>query len=301
MADDFGNFIGQTNVKKQLTLAIHSALRRGDRLPHILLVAPPGVGKTSLAAIIAELMYQDFESFFMPISDRILEGLMSEFEGIVLLDELHRAPARQQELLLNVLHDGYLQTKSGLRIENQNITFIGATTEGDKLVDAVRERFPLRPLFDPYTDEEMAEIILIMAETEHATIPRKSAFKLAKAALGVPRNARNIVYTWRDLELQQKHVEPLQVLAAMRLTDTGLSAEHIRYCEFLAKAGGKAGVDLLKQLLSMPTGAVERLEVDLIKQNIIIRQSNGRELTSRGFELAGITRFGRKQNNGRRP
>lgn len=294
-------FVGQKNLKNQLTLAIHSSLIRGDRLEHVLLVGNPGYGKTTLASIIADEMYRDFESFIMPMDEKLMMALMTDFEGIVLLDEIHRAPPRQQEMLLPILHDHYMQTKGGYRIENNNITFIGATTEGNKIVDAVRDRFPIRPLFDDYTDEEMAAILLQMAELEGVTIPRKSAYRLGKACLGVPRTAQRIVYAWRDLGLTRKQVDAQQVLAALRLTDTGLTAEHTRYCELLGKAGGKAGIDLMKQLLSMPGGAVERLEIDLIRQGHLTREASGRQLTSRGFELAGIQRFhsARRSSNGR--
>lgn len=302
--ENFNQFIGQKNVKRQLTLAIESALVRNVRLDHILLVATPGSGKTKLAGIIANEMYADFESFFMPINEKTLQNLMEEFEGVVLLDEIHRAAPKQQELLLTILQDGYMQTRGGYRVENDSITFIGATTEGDKVLDTIRDRFPLRPLFDPYTDEEMATIIKVMAEQEGIVIPHRAANRLAKATLGVPRNARTIVYTWRDLGLRHKQVDAQQVFRALRLTDTGLSAEHIRYCECLGKAGGKAGLGLMKQLLGMPPGAIERLETDLIKQNLLVRESTGRQLTARGFELAGVTRFGsrrRTSKNDRKP
>lgn len=294
-------FVGQTNLKKQLTLAIHSSLMRGVRLEHVLLVGNPGMGKTRLASIIADEMFQDYEEFVMPIDEKILRALMQEFEGVVLLDELHRAPPRQQEMFLTVLYNGYMQDRGGYRIENNNITFIGATTEGDKVNDAVRDRFPIRPLFDPYSDEEMAAILIQMAEREGIVIPRKAAWRLGKACLGVPRMAERIVYSWRDIGLVRKQVDAQQVLNTLRLTDTGLTAEHVRYCELLGKAGGKAGVDLLRQLLAMPSRAIERLETDLIKQGFLVRESSGRQLTARGYELAGIQRFHstRRNQNGR--
>jgi Holliday junction DNA helicase RuvB len=277
-------YIGQKNLKKELRLKIDSALSREARLDHVLLVGVPGCGKSTLAEIIANEMYSELETFIMPIDSKIVKALMFEYTGTVFLDEIHRMTAKQQEIFLPILWDGYMQTPSGERIENNEICWIGATTRGDKIDPAVRDRFRIKPSFDAYSDEDMREIVKSMASRENIDLSDSMAVELGKATLGAPRNAETIVGAIRDLKLRDGKLPTVaKVLSTLRLTPSGLTIEHVRYCEFLSRAGGQAGLSLMASLTSMAPGSVELLELDLIKQGFLERHNTGRQLTQKGY------------------
>ncbi len=292
-------YIGQENLKAELRLKIDSALRREKRLDHVLLVGVPGCGKSTLAEIIANEMFADLETFIMPVDTKIVRALMTEYTGIVFLDEIHRMTKRQQELFLPILNDGYLQSPSGERIVNDEICWIGATTKGNLVDAAIRDRFRIKPSFDTYTDEEMCDIVKRMAADEGIELPEDVAIELGKATLGAPRNAETIVGAVRDLMLRDDKLPTVkEVLSTLRLSDTGLGPDHLNYCKSLARNGGTAGLKLLSGLTSLPPDTVEELEIDLIRQGLLERTSTGRLLTQRGYRFVGISRFGtqRKRN-----
>lgn len=293
-------YIGQENLKKELRLKIKSALKRGVRLDHVLLVGVPGCGKSTLAEIIANETFTDLETFVMPVDTKVVQALMFEYSGTVFLDEIHRMTRKQQEIFLPILYDGYLQVPNGQKIVNDDICWVGATTQGDKIDAAIRDRFRIKPMFDDYTDDEMRQIVQSMAAQENIELDDRMAVELGKATLGAPRNAETIVGAVRDLiEVNGKLPTVEKVLSTLRLTPNGLTAEHIRYVEMLASNGGQAGLNLMCSLLAMPAATVEGLETDLIKQKFLERRNTGRELTQKGYRLAGISRFGGNTNTRR--
>ena len=279
-------YIGQGQLKNRLQIHIGSACERGVALPHVLLVATPGAGKTSLASLIAQEMFVEFESQIMPTEPRVLERLLKTHEGVLLLDELHRLPARRQEQLLSVIEDGYFQDSRGNRFENPALTIVGATTEGDKIIQPLYDRFQIKPTYDPYTLEEMTQIVMLKCERIKLDLPQEDAEKLAAATLGVPRNAETFVTMARDLRLALgKTPSSDEILAATRISGEGLREEHLRYCKNLEAAGGIAGAELMTMMLGIPAGAMVNLEIDLIRQGIIERQARGRELTPAGYRF----------------
>lgn len=289
------DYIGQEKLKRRLALHARGAEARGEPMPHVLLIGPPGCGKTTLARLIAQDVGADYESFMMPISETLLRSFVEEYRGVVLFDELHRSTPKQQESLLTLVEDGYLQLPNGAKIFNDGLTIIGATTEGDRIIKPLFDRFPVKPIFDEYTDEEMFEILKRFASREAMEIDESTLQELAPACLGVPRNARQFVQTAVDLWFQGENVPTTDtILQVMRITPEGLTAEHQRYCKMLATAGGQAGLDLMKTLLGLPARAVEDLEIDLLKQGLLKREKSGRILTSRGYQVAGNgpSRFG---------
>jgi len=286
----WSDYIGQESLKDRLQLHIQSSLERGVNLPHVLLVSGPGMGKTTLASIISNEMGQPFENFIMPLKPRILERVVKNQEGVVLFDEIHRSNPRQQESLLTFIEDNYYLDDRGNRWDNNNLTVVAATTEGDKIIRPLYERFKnagILPTFDPYTQQEIMQIISNGMKKEMLYMNEVDLELLAKASLGVPRNVNGFISVARDLFYQNGNSpSALEILDALRITETGLSVEHIRYLKNLLAAGGQAGLELMQMMLSIPEGAIVQLEIDLIRQGLIERQARGREITALGARLA---------------
>lgn len=275
----FSDFHGQLRLKERLNIHISSAKVRQERLEHMLLIGPPGCGKTTLSEIVANEMGQEFAAFVMPIDPRLLVQLMRGFEGIVLFDELHRSPPKQQELLLTIVEGDYYQVSSGKRFYNHAMTLVGATTEPEKIIAPLYDRFPIKPSYDEYSVEEMAAIVRQKAHMLGLPCSEEDALIYAKASAGTPRNAQAIVVMARDLALAKPDLPtPDEVLEAMRITHDGLTEDHLRYIAVLNKVGGVAGVKVLSNHLRLPEPFLLELERALIKQGLIEYTARGREL-----------------------
>ncbi len=276
----YGDFIGQDSLKERIGIHIASALARNQRLEHVLLVGPPGSGKTTFSKLIAVQMDEQFLSFVMPIEPKLLAGIVKNFRGIVLLDEIHRATTKQQETLLTVVQDGYLQMPSGQRFyTDEGLTIIGATTEPEKIIPPLYDRFLVKPPIDDYTDEEMAAIVQQKAGFLNISIDEDAALVFGRAAGGVPRNAGSFVVMARDLLLARGECPSSDdVLATMRVTRDGLTEDHVNYLAVLKKIGGCAGLKVLSNHLRLPEPFLLDLERLLVKQSRIEYTAKGREL-----------------------
>lgn len=258
-----------------------------------------------LADIIAnEMQEESYASYIMPIEVQLLDRLFREFDGILFFDEIHRMNVRDQHVLLSVLQDGYYQTKGGAKYQLDDLTIIGATTDPHDLIKPVYDRFQIKPHFDDYTDDELTAIARNMAAQYMVDLPEETLIAIGQASLGVPRHVEGMVKMARDMALQTGSAPSKdELLDACRITPTGLGALHIQYCRLLSKAGGTAGLDLMRQLIGLPAGALEAIEVDLIKQQMIERSSRGRVLTMRGSRLSqyGTETTPRRRKRERRP
>lgn len=285
-------YVGQEAMKERLQLAIESAKSRDTAMPSVLLLGPPGCGKTTLAHVIADALECEIIDQVMPIHPRLLKQIVMDHEGVFFMDEVHRATRKEQELLLPLLQNGYIQDARGRKIHAGRLHVIAATTEGDKIIRPLWDRFRIKPPFDPYTDEEMARIALNMAYYEGLDEASwEWAVEIGKASLGVPRNAQSLVDVARDMnEVNGEFPDVETVLAGARTTETGLTIDHVRYLEVLRVAGGSAGLVTMRQMLGIPAGHVEMLEIDLMKQSMLERTPTGREITQRGMEA--VRRFG---------
>lgn len=277
----WGDYIGQEKLKDHLQIKINGAVSRGEMLPHTLLVGPPGCGKTTIAELIADQMCLDFDSYIMPIKPNILRMLVTSFEGIVLFDEIHRMSPKQQEELLPVLHEGYLQLDSGFRLETGALTIIAATTELDKVIAPLYDRFIIKPPFEEYSEREMAKIVRGMAQRSDIRLSKRTAKKLGRATGGIPRNAKALVSMAKDLNTNDYKL----ILDKCMLTVDGLSERHLEYLRVLKNCGGTAGVELIGANLQLPKSILLDIERLLVKRNMMQYSKQGRILLPAGYKV----------------
>lgn len=282
-------YIGQEKLKAKLALHIEAANMKDRTLDHVLLAAAPGYGKTSLARIIAKQTGYDLRQLEMPVKTKVLCGLLREWDGgVLLLDEIHRGSKAQQQDLLPLLLDGYLQLDNGRRVyASESLCVIGTTTEPWNVIEPLRDRFPLKPRFVDYTDEQMGQVVTGMGARVGFTVSEIEAVALGKAAGESPRHARALVLAARDLI--DTGAKPT-VSAILDLADTepdGLTPDHRLYLHIMKDLGGAAvGERTLATMMRLPAGVIREIERLLIKRGLLRLETTGRELTNAGFQRA---------------
>lgn len=280
---NFDEYIGQPVLKNRLVVAVQSALARNQPLGHVLLFGPPGTGKTSLAEVITQRLGQPMVVMTRPGTEKDLLAALYQLEqGVLFIDEIHRWPRASQECLLTLLEDGYVDTKWGQE-DFPNVTVIAATTEREKVIAPVRDRFPIRPEWEPYTDNEMALIVKGIAHRADMELPDDMAMAFGRAGGGVPRNARSLVLAARDLYCALNTVPTIEeVLAFCQIGADGLTKPHMDYLRYLADLGGQAGLTTMAARLRMHVAAVTDIERLLVDRRLIGYEPAGRTLTVGG-------------------
>lgn len=287
------DYIGQTRLKHTLETSILAAVIDERPLGSVFLYAPPGAGKTSLAEIIAARVGDPIltiPSGSMTMK-QVLNAIRSFPGGIIFFDEVHRWSNKDQESLLTLVLEGKL-TVDGRYVEHDWLTVIAATTEKAEVIEPLRDRFEITPVFDPYTDDEMAGIVKSIADRVGVTLTPECHMILGKACAGTPRAARNLVLNARDIaRAYDKTPTATEVLEYARIDTSGLSHEHYEYLQALKAAGGTCGMSNLRNLLRCSEADLRQLERLLMDQRLIMFESTGRELTAEGWRKvnAGTT------------
>ena len=300
-------YIGQEKAKGNLAVFIAAAKKRGESLDHVLLHGPPGLGKTTLAGIIAQEMGVNIRITSGPAIEKAgdLAALLTNLsEGdILFVDEIHRLNRSVEEILYPAMEDFALDIVIGkgpaarsIRLDIPKFTLVAATTRSGMLTGPLRDRFGISYRLDYYTVEELAQIVTRSATILGVTIDHPSALEIGSRSRGTPRLANRLLKRVRDYA-QVRGNGPIeldicrQALEFFEIDELGLDWMDIRILETLAKtfSGRAVGLTTLASAVGEDPGTLEDVyEPYLLQCGLMIRTPQGRQATLRTFEHLGI-------------
>ncbi|HXF54847.1 MAG TPA: Holliday junction branch migration DNA helicase RuvB [Hyphomicrobiaceae bacterium] len=300
-------FIGQEQARSNLKVFIEAARSRGDALDHVLLAGPPGLGKTTLAQILAKELGVGFRATSGPVISKAgdLAALLTNLEDrdVLFIDEIHRLNPTVEEILYPALEDFQLDLMIGegpaarsVRIDLARFTLIGATTRVGLLTTPLRDRFGIPVRLNFYTVEELEQVVRRASRVLKAPVAADGAREIARRARGTPRIAGRLLRRVRDFAVVEgaRAIDARvadRALRALEVDNEGLDALDHRYlrCIALNYEGGPVGVETLSAALSEPRDALEEIvEPYLLQQGFIGRTPRGRVLTLKAYRHLGL-------------
>ncbi|MBI3466311.1 MAG: Holliday junction branch migration DNA helicase RuvB [Planctomycetes bacterium] len=298
--------VGQREVMQRLEIVLNAAKKRGEPLSHILFDGPSGLGKTTLANVLAHELGTTpiiLSGPALSAPKDLLPALTNAAEGSVLfIDEIHRLPPVVEEFLYPVMEDFRVDFILGegvnartINLRLKRFTVIGATTRSGMLTAPLRERFMIREHLDFYTVEELAEIIGRNAATLVTPITEPAALELARRSRGTPRVANNRLRWVRDYVTSEADgritLEQARDALAMQGVDAeGLDAQDRRYLETLIRVfgGGPAGVDAVAHTMNTAIDTLrDEVEPYLLRRGFVVRTPRGRQVTEDAYRHLG--------------
>lgn len=294
----FNDYVGQSALKSTLKISIEAAKQRELPLDHILFYGPPGLGKTTLASVIAAEMGSNIKITSAPSFERprdIIGILMSLKEGdILFIDEIHRLNKISEEILYPAMEDFYLdmttgkaQTLKSLRIPLPKFTLVGATTKAGSLSGPLRDRFGIIHRLEFYTDEELSQVIKRTAQILEINIDEKGAQAIATRSRGTPRIANRLVKRVRDYAIVKNngiidYTIANTALDILQIDKFGLDFTDRALLKMIAEKynGGPVGIETIATALGEDTRTIEDVyEPYLLQKGFIQRTPRGRKLT----------------------
>ncbi|MCP8939813.1 Holliday junction branch migration DNA helicase RuvB [Alsobacter sp. SYSU M60028] len=304
MLDDF---VGQAAARANLKVFIEAARTRGEALDHVLFVGPPGLGKTTLAQIVARELGVNFRSTSGPViakaGDLAAQLTNLEERDVLFIDEIHRLNPAVEEILYPAMEDYQLDLIIGegpaarsVKIDLAKFTLVGATTRAGLLTTPLRDRFGIPIRLNFYTVEELELIVSRGARVLGVPMTPDGANEIARRARGTPRIAGRLLRRVRDFAVVDgvERVDRVAADRALQFLDVdsiGLDLMDRRYLELVAVnfGGGPVGIETIAAALSEPRDAIEDIiEPYLLQQGFLQRTPRGRVLTPHAFRHLGL-------------
>ena len=300
-------FVGQEKARANLGVFIEAARSRQEALDHVLFVGPPGLGKTTLAQIVARELGVNFRATSGPVIAKAgdLAALLTNLEprDVLFIDEIHRLNPAVEEILYPAMEDFQLDLIIGegpaarsVKIDLAPFTLVGATTRAGLLTNPLRDRFGIPVRLNFYSVEELEQIVNRGARVLGIGMTADGANEIARRARGTPRIAGRLLRRVRDFAhvdgdkaIDRKIAD--RALGELEVDSSGLDAMDRRYLSTIALSygGGPVGVDTMAAALSEPRDAIEDIiEPFLIQKGFIQRTPRGRLLTSHAFKHLGL-------------
>ena len=304
---NFTDFIGQRTIKENLLVFIKAARERNDPLDHCLLSGPPGLGKTTLAHIIAKEMGANFKATSAPVIDKTgdIAALLSSLEegDVLFIDEIHRLRPVVEEVLYSAMEDYSLDitigqgiTTKSVKVKLPSFTLVGATTRPGALTQPLLSRFGILLQFEYYGIKDLEEILLKNAAKMEIAILKDGLHEIAKRSRGTPRILNRLLRRVRDFaQIQKKNTIDKDIsdfaLNKLKIDNQGLDELDRKFLRVLIEhfGGGPVGLDNIATSLSEDSATIEDIiEPYLIQQGFLKRGPRGRVATTKSYKYLNL-------------